>query len=150
MSYSPNAKMINSKILWTPTCGLTGTDLVTGIYFRTGNILNGYIKAHWSGAATGTELTFTLPSGLTTSEGNYAASGTSNIPTVISNYGYGAMWNLASWVSYPTWVLGKTTSSIVILNNASPRTSCSPTVPFTIGADDWGEWQVSIPIVEWS
>lgn len=146
MSYSPNAK-ISSPILWTPTCGLTGTDGVYGKYIRHGNILKGYIKAHWSGAATGTNLTFTLPSGLTIPNGQY---GNSDVPSVLLPCGYGKFWNLAAWTPYPTWVAGDTTTRLLIMNNAAPAVNVTPTVPFIIGADDWGEWTFEVQIVEWT
>lgn len=140
---------------YTPTGGWTGTTTYTGYYKRVGDTVEIMASVVVSGAPTGTNITFTVPTGLTMDTGKFPTGWSSGIgplgqAVVYDDAGGSLQSRLLGYVRY----VSTTTVAVFAMDDASASVhyldNVTPTTPITFAANDRVSVIFKAPITNWA
>lgn len=142
---------------YTPTGGWTGTTTYTGYYKRVGDTVEIMAGVVVSGAPTGTNITFTVPTGLTIDTGKFpdltgwsGGVGPLGQAVVYDDSGGSLQSRLLGYVRY----VSTTTVGVFAMDDASASVhyldNVTPTTPITFAANDRVSVIFKAPITNWA
>lgn len=137
-------------VAYTPTGSWVSNTTYTGLWRRVGDTLEARAKAATSGAPTNTQLTISIPSGLTIDTTKLLTT-TQGFASILGEV---VAVDAAAAIYFGAVVYNDTTSVYGYVFSASgayaQAANFSTTAPFTFGSGDSVEFKFKVPIVGWT